>query len=522
MFSTILSGALQGVKAYFVQVEVDVSSGLPTFQMVGYLRGEVREARERVQVALKNAGFHIPAMRITVNLSPADIKKGGTAFDLPIAVGILCALGYFDKEAVENTLFIGELGLDGDIKAVRGVLPIVKKAAAENIGQCIVPVSNGVEGAVIPGTMVRGVRTIGQLIQYLQASADDRDYIMPSVKIDSCALIGKEGEDDIPDFADVQGQEAARRAAEIAAAGFHNLLMSGPPGAGKSMIASRIPGIIPALTMEESLEISDIYSVLGMLGENQAIITRRPFQSPHHTITQSALIGGGAIPRPGMISLAHRGVLFLDELPEFGRHILDCMRQPLEEHKVHLAKGYGNVTYPADFMLVCAMNPCPCGHFPNLNRCICTETEVKRYLNKVSGPILDRIDICVELLPVKIRSLSSPHKEESSEIIRSRVMQARRIQKIRYQGTRYHFNGDIGAEDITKYCVLGESDQKLLNQACESLDFSARAYHRILKVARTIADLAGEVRIGKEHLTEAIGYRMMDNQCYNSHLRRRQ
>lgn len=505
MFSTIISGGLYGVEAYLVQVEVDISTGLPGFGMVGFLGAEVREARERVQVALRNAGFEIPPMKITVNLAPADRRKEGTAFDLPVAIGVLASMGYFPASAVKGLLFVGELGLNGEIKPVRGVLPIVREAAKAGIGCCVVPVQNAAEGAVIPGTEIRGAESIGQLARFLQETEKRRDEILPVKRADGQRTYPSRTEG-FPDFSQVQGQEGAKRAAEIAAAGFHNMLMTGPPGTGKSMIAKRIPGILPPLTREESMEVSAIYSVAGLLTEERPLMTDRPFQSPHHTVTRAALTGGGSVPRPGVLSLAHRGVLFLDELPEFSRAVLDCMRQPLEEKKIHLAKVYGSMVYPADFMLVCAMNPCVCGYYPDRNRCRCTEAEIRRYQGRVSGPVLDRIDLCVEVLPMNIAKLKEA-QGESSACIRQRVMRARAVQEERYKNDAYHFNAEVIAADMEKYCVLGAKEQRLMEQAYENLRLSARGYHRILRVARTVADLAGEERIREEHLIEAICYR---------------
>lgn len=507
MYSTVITGTLQGVSAYPVSVEVDISPGLPMLNLVGSLSQEVREAKERVGVALRNVGFNLPPSRITVNLSPANRRKEGTAFDLPIAVGLLAAMNQISRERVENILFLGELGLDGEIKGVPGVLPIVREAASRGIQQCIVPAANALEGALISGITVRGAASLQELFVFLLSDEEEEEKLLPTVQVDTRKLFQERATEKMPDFSEVNGQETAKRGAEIAAAGFHNLLMVGPPGAGKSMIAKRIPGILPPMTLDESLEVTSVFSVAGLLKEGEAMITKRPFKSPHHSITQAALVGGSTVPRPGMISLAHRGVLFLDELPEFQRAALDSLRQPLEEREIHIARVNGTVAYPSDFMLVCAMNPCPCGYYPDVNRCRCTEPQVRRYMGKVSGPILDRIDLCVELQAVDITSLKHSEKNEGSETIRNRIIRAREIQKKRFQGTDYRFNGDIEAADMGNYCALGKKEQQYAEQLYRSLNLSVRAYHRILKVARTIADLAEASEIGREHLLEASFYR---------------
>lgn len=507
MYSTVMTGAVQGISAYPVSVEVDISPGLPMLNMVGSLSQEAREARDRVSVALRNTGLTLPPSRITVNLSPANRRKEGTAYDLPIAVGLLAAMNHISGKRIENTLFLGELGLDGEIKGVPGVLPIVREAASRGVRQCIVPGANALEGALVSDVTVRGAASLQELFSFLLSEGEEEEELLPRVQLDVMELFQEMAAQKVPDFSEVSGQEAAKRGAEIAAAGFHNLLMVGPPGAGKSMIAKRIPGIMPPLTLEESLEVTSVFSVAGMLKEGEAMVTSRPFKSPHHSITQAALVGGSTIPRPGMISLAHRGVLFLDELPEFQRAALDSLRQPLEESEIHIARVSGTVIYPSDFMLVCAMNPCPCGFYPNVNRCRCTEPQVRRYMGKVSGPILDRIDLCVELQAIDIAKLKNAGKNESSGEIRQRVIAAREIQRERFRGTGYRFNGDIEAADMECYCSLGKEEQQYMEQLYHRLNLSARAYHRILKVARTIADLSEAAEIGTEHLLEASFYR---------------
>lgn len=508
MYSTILSGALLGVNACLVKVEVDATSGLPGISMVGSLSGEVREAKERVTASMKNAGLGIPPKHVTINLSPADLRKEGTAYDLPIAVGMLEAFSFFPEGNAKDILFLGEMGLNGEIRAVRGVLPIVKEAVRQGIRECIVPKENALEGAVIPGISVRGAENLEQVICFLLAHEEERERILPPQKISITELRRQGTELSGEDFQEVKGQVMAKRAAKIAAAGFHNLLMIGPPGAGKSMIAKRIPGIMPLLTLEESLEVTAVYSVAGKLGD-KPLICKRSFQSPHHTISAVALTGGGIHPKPGVISLAHRSVLFLDELPEFQRTSLDCLRQPLEDKLIQITRVGGNLTYPADFMLVCAMNPCPCGYFPDRNKCRCTEPQIKRYAGKVSGPILDRIDLCVELQPVDIRNLHKAEDGESSEQMRNDVERVREMQRERFQGSPYRFNGDIQASDMERYCPLQEKELRFMERIYEEMGLSARSYHRIRKVSRTIADLAGEEKIREEHLLEAVLYRPM-------------
>ena len=510
MFRSITSGTVHGIDACLRKVEVDVSQGLPCFQMVGLLGCEIKEARERVKVALKNAGIPLPALCINVNLSPADMRKEGALFDLPVAVSILGALGYFPPENSEDIMIIGELGLNGEVKPVKGVLPIVREAQKQGIKRCILPKANAGEGAFVQDMEIIGVSDIVQTLEYLSEKGDRRNEIIAPHKVDVNALFNESKNAIQPDFADVNGQSAVKRAAEIAAAGFHHLLIIGPPGSGKTMIARRIPSILPPLSLEESMEVSSIYSISGAFLSGEVLMKSRPFIAPHHTVTKQALAGGGKVPSAGLITLAHRGVLFLDELPEFKRETIDILRQPMEDKQVHIARSSGNYVYPADFMLVGAMNPCPCGYYPDMNKCRCSPHEVHRYLERISGPILDRIDICVEAAPVRVSELTAGRRAESSEEIRNRVMQARYIQQRRFEGSTLRFNADMGAKDIVKYCGLGYKEEKLLEKLFVKLGLTARTYHRILKVARTIADLADSADIREEHLTEALCYRAAD------------
>ncbi|HOJ17833.1 MAG TPA: YifB family Mg chelatase-like AAA ATPase [Ignavibacteriaceae bacterium] len=510
MISRILTSSTIGIDAFFVEIETHAERALPAVTMVGLPDNAVKESKERVLSAIKNTGFEKPRLRLTINLAPADVKKEGSAFDLPIAIGILAADEKVKGDLLGSTLILGELSLDGRLRHIKGALPITVHARNNEIKRIIVPTESVKEASIVDGIEVYGMDTLREVADFLNG---EEGKLPTKTSIEE---IFSDVNKYHLDFSDVKGQENVKRALEVAAAGAHNIIMIGSPGSGKTMLAKRIPTILPPMTFEEALETTKIHSVAGILGKGQALITERPFRSPHHTVSDAALVGGGSYPRPGEVSFAHHGVLFLDELPEFKKNVLEVMRQPLEDGKVTVSRSKMTLEFPANFMLAAAMNPCPCGFYSDpVKKCTCVENQIQKYMARISGPLLDRIDIHIQVPSVKYKDLSSDSKGEPSDTIRERVMKARHVQIRRFEGLKHIFtNADMGAREVRTYCKLDQSGSDLIKMAMNKLGLSARAYDRILKVGRTIADLEGEERILPQHISEAIQYRSLDRELW--------
>lgn len=504
MYSIVSTAIVSGIESVLVQVEADVCDGMPVFEMVGELSTEVRESKERIRAAIRNEGIRLAPKRITVNLYPADIRKSGTGFDLPIALAILAAYGYISLEYMEETVFAGEISLNGKIHPIEGILPMTIAAKKAGKKQICVPIENTKEAAMVKGITILPAENLGQVLKMLVSPKEHKVIHNNIEETDS------EEQEKEYDFSKIRGQKVLKRVCEIAAAGRHNLLMLGPPGGGKTAAARAIPGILPELTEEEALELARIYSVSGLFRKREKKLRERPFCHPHHTISVAGMAGGGRIPKPGEISLAHNGILFLDEMTEFQKATLEVLRQPLEEGEIHLVRNNGTCSYPADIMLVAAMNPCNCGYYPNRNKCTCTPAMIRRHLQKISRPLLDRIDLCVEVQKPRIRELTGGEIGESSYDIRKRVKQVQKVQEIRYEKSGIRYNSRIPTEQIEKFCPMERNAKEMIEEAFESLELSIRGYYKVIRVARTIADLEEQEIISSQHMAESLMYRNID------------